>query len=267
MDKAFIKKTFNGVAGGYDHPAMRFFPKSAEYFISCLNLSGDETVLDVATGTGWVALALARQLTSGSVTGIDLSDGMLEIAKRKSDEMGISNALFKEMDMQKISFPENTFSDAVCAFGIFFVKDMCGLVSHIASRIKPDGRFIASTFYENSFSPFSDKLFSRLEVYGVKIPEMPWLNVAREEQCVTLFEQAGLKDVSCEKVYSGYYLKDASEWWNIAWNGGYRGLINQLPPEELETFRDDHLKEIETLSTSEGIYMDMSILYTAGRKL
>ena len=56
--KEFFKSTFNTVAEGYDNSAMRFFPDSAKYISSYLGLKGHEHVLDVATGTGSVALTI-----------------------------------------------------------------------------------------------------------------------------------------------------------------------------------------------------------------
>jgi len=57
--KAAIRSTFDSVAKGYDNPSFRFFSISAEQMAACLALKGDEHVLDVATGTGNVALQLA----------------------------------------------------------------------------------------------------------------------------------------------------------------------------------------------------------------
>ena len=74
--KIMIKDTFNTVASGYDNRASRFFLESAKHLVTYLDLKGNESVLDVATGTGYAALAIAENMAHGHVTGIDFSVGM-----------------------------------------------------------------------------------------------------------------------------------------------------------------------------------------------
>ena len=111
--KAIIKETFNTVSESYDIEILRFFTESSRHLVSFLELNGSEHVLDVATGTGNAALCIARQLKSGTVTGIDFSQGMLEQARKKADSLNINNVKFIEGDMQSIDFPENRFDVGV----------------------------------------------------------------------------------------------------------------------------------------------------------
>jgi len=264
--KELFKNTFNTVADGYDNSAMRFFPKSAGRIFDHLELKGNEHILDVATGTGNVALKLAEKLPDGQVTGIDFSAGMLSQANRKKTAMNLENVTFREMDMQSIDYPDNKFDIAVCAFGIFFVEEMDKQLHHITDKIKENGKVIITTFFENSFTPLVDIFFARLEAYGVEPPTLAWKKVANNHLCLSLFNEVGLKNIKCMVEKSGYYLKHASDWWYIIWNGGFRGLVNQLAEDELETFKKEHLKEIESLSTDEGIWLEMNIIYTIGSK-
>ncbi len=264
--KTLFMKTFDAVAEGYDSSAMRFFPESANHLSLLLDLKGNEHILDIATGTGNIALRLAKDLPQGRVTGIDFSKGMLTQAKKKAAELDINNISFHEMDMQELDFPDDHFDDAVSAFGIFFITDMEKQLRRIAGKVKPEGRIVITTFFENSFSPLSEMLLARLETYGVEIPPLTWKRVATEEQCTSLFQSADLKDVQVHRKESGYYLNDISDWWYIIWNGGFRGLVSQLSNADLERFKSEHLKEIEALSTDDGIWLEMNVLFTMGTK-
>lgn len=62
--KVLLEDTFYAMADVYDHPGLRFFPASARHLADLLSLRGDERMLDVATGTGRVALELAGHLFS-----------------------------------------------------------------------------------------------------------------------------------------------------------------------------------------------------------
>jgi ubiquinone/menaquinone biosynthesis C-methylase UbiE len=81
---AILKETFTTVSAGYDGHVLRFFPASAKHLAAIIFLRGGEQVLDVATGMGNAALALASCLPRGCVTAVDFSPGILEQARTKA---------------------------------------------------------------------------------------------------------------------------------------------------------------------------------------
>lgn len=264
--RTILKETFDTVAGGYDCEALRFFKASAEHMASLLKLQGSEHVLDVACGTGHAALAIAGVLPTGRVTAVDFSPGMLGQARRKAASLGVRNIEFLERDMQDLNFPGGNFDVAVCAFGIFFVDDMESQLSHIASTVRNGGRVMVSNFEENYFSPMKEMLFERLGAYGVQMPPQTWRRIATEAGCRQLSEQAGLKHITVTRKNVGYHLENARQWWDVVWNGGFRRMVSQLPDEDRERFRREHLDEVEALRTSNGIRLDVGVLYTGGTK-
>jgi len=264
--KEFYKEIFNAVSEGYGHSAMRFFSESAKHISPYLNLKGNEHILDVATGTGYAALAVARDLPEGQVTGIDFSEGMLAQAIRNKNMLGFENVFFVEMDMQAIDYPDEHFDAAISAFSIFFIEDMKQELVHIAEKVKKGGPVLTTTFFDTSFTPLVSLFFDRLEQYGINIPSLAWKRVATREQCCALFKEAGFRNIKSIQKECGYFLKDASDWWYILWNGGFRGLINQLSQNDFATFKKEHLAEVETMASEKGIRLEMSVLYTVGEK-
>ncbi|SDU63492.1 class I SAM-dependent methyltransferase [Desulfobacula phenolica] len=264
--KELYKNTFNAISDGYGHSAMRFFSETPNQVSSFLNLRGDEHVIDVATGTGYVALAIAKDLPDGQVTGIDFSEGMLTQAIKNKNELGIQNVTFVEMDMQAIDYKDNNFDIAVSAFSIFFVEDMEKQLIHIASKVKAGGTVLITTFFDNAFTPLFNLFINRLENYGIEVPSIAWKRVATKEQCTSLFKEAGLQNIQCKQKDFGYYLKDVSDWWYIIWNGGFRGLVNQLSKNDFIKFQKEHLAEIKEFASDKGIWLEMGILYTLGEK-
>jgi ubiquinone/menaquinone biosynthesis C-methylase UbiE len=262
-----IKEIFNTVSEGYDNNVLRFFPISAEHFTSLLDLRGNEHVLDVAAGTGHASLALSKHLPQGRVTAIDLSRGMLKIARKKASSMNVKNIDFMEMDMQILNFPEGQFDAAVCAFGIFFVEDMKTQLENISQMVKNRGKVAICSFHENYFQPLRDLMVNRLNNYNnAQQPLQTWKQIANESGCKDLFKKAGIKDVHVEKKNVGYFLKNEYEWWDVIWNAGFRRMISQLKPDDLVQFRNEHLREVAALSTKDGIWLDVEVLYTIGRK-
>jgi hypothetical protein len=84
--------------------------------------------------------------------------------------------------------------------------------------------------------------------------------------CRVLFEHAGLDDIAVETRNVGYHLGSADEWWEIIWNAGHRRMVAGLDLDDQARFRQEHLEEVEALRTGEGIWLDVGVLYTSGRK-
>ncbi|MEQ6341392.1 MAG: class I SAM-dependent methyltransferase [Gammaproteobacteria bacterium] len=264
--KKMIKETFNTVAAGYDNHALRYFSESAKIMAACLNLKGDEHVLDVATGTGYVALAVCQEVPRGRVTGVDFSTGMLVQARAKAAANNISNVHFLECDMQVLEFPDNHFDTAVCGFGIFFVENMGQQLKHISDKVKPGGKVAICGFCDSAFLPVIEIFFDRIQQYGIERPPLSWKRIGTEEKVTSLYQSAGLQDICVDRKNIGYYLKNADEWWDVIWFAGFRGLVNLLSPSDMERFKKEHLTEVQELASGEGIWLNVDVLYTVGVK-
>ena len=262
--KEFIRQTFNTVAPGYDRPALRFFQYSAVHLVEQLALSGDEQVLDVGTGTGVVALSLARCLERGQVTGIDMADGMLQQAAAKADAQGLTNVTFRSMDMTALELPMARFDCATAAFALFFVADMAACLRGIVACVKPGGRVLICGFSGPSFSPNVDLFLARIQDYGVSVPPLSWKRLGDEALNQALLAEAGLEAVEILRRDLSYHLPDADGWWDVLWYAGFRGLLDQLSADDLRRFRAEHLAEIAALATARGIPLQLEILYARG---
>ena len=263
--KAQIQKTFDTVAEGYGTAGMEFFHNAAAHLPGILQLQGHEHLLDVATGTGIAAYAIAPHLPSGRITGIDLSEGMLAQSRARAQELGHSNIELHAMDMQNIAFEPASFDAANCSFGLFFLPDMQSLLQHIASKVKSGGRVVACTFYQGSFEPNIDLFLTRIKSYGVEAPDISWKKICTEEKFHALYTSAGLNEVQMHRREIGYPLDDVESWWRLIWYAGFRGLVAQLSETDLAQFKQEHLAEIAALRTERGIPLNVSALYARGR--
>lgn len=261
-----VRDTFNTVATGYDRHALRFFPESANLLADFLSLEGDEQVLDVATGTGCAALAIARKIPDGRVTGIDFSEQMLAQARSKAAALNLWNTSFRQMDMQMLELTDDSYDVATCAFGIFFVPEMEHQLVEIAKKVRAGGKVAITGFHDEAFLPVIEKFFTRLKQYGVEIPPLSWKRISTEAKVTALFQSAGLKDIKVHRKNVGYYLKNTEEYWDLIWYAGFRGLVSQLSERDLEVFKAEHLGEVQAMSTDEGIWLNVDVLFAIGQK-
>lgn len=264
--KEMIQQGFDTVAQGYDHPSLSFFPETAKRIINHLSLNPQHKLLDVCTGTGVVALTAAEQLTEGSVTGIDLSSGMLQQAKSKAAERELSNIDFQQMDLDQLSFPEASFDVATSSFGLFFMADMTSALENIARTVKPGGKVAISTFTGEAFSPMADIFIKRYESFGREVPPLSWRRLATNELIEEQFNAVGIDNISIHHEPLGYNMISAQMWWDVVWNAGWRSLLNQLSEEEQLEFKKIHMDEISQLIGDDGVWFNTEVLIAVGEK-
>ncbi len=265
--KKMITQGFDTVAAGYDHPSLAFFPQTAKSMMSFLNLQSNDQLLDVCTGTGVIALAASEQLVQGHVTGIDLSTGMLAQAKNKADDLKLTNVEFQKMDLDALDFADATFDIACSSFGLFFMEDMTKALNNISRVVKTNGKIAISTFTGDAFLPMSDLFLQCYESFGKELPGgLSWKRLSTHELIMELFESVGMKNIEIHHVPLGYQMTDASMWWDVVWNAGYRALLNQLTESQQIEFKEKHMAEISRLVGDKGIWFNTEVLIAIAQK-
>ena len=100
-------------------------------------------ILDVASGTGDFAILAEKILQPKEVIGIDISDGMMDIGKRKVLKAGLQNKIsFQHEDCADLSFNDNTFDTVTVAFGVRNFEDIDKCFSEVVRVLKPGGVFL-----------------------------------------------------------------------------------------------------------------------------
>ena len=110
-----------------------------------------DRVLDVATGTGDLAVELSRRvLPGGEVVGMDFSEQMLELARRKAP-----NLRFEAGDAQALRYEADTFAAATVGFGARNFGDLERGLSEMARGVRPGGRGVVLEITTPSRPPLS----------------------------------------------------------------------------------------------------------------
>lgn len=266
-----VAAVFDLVAPGYDSPALRFFPFVADRLVARVNPRRGDKILDVAAGTGAVALAAAQAVApDGRVTAIDLAEQMLAQLDAKRRKFGVANLDVHVMDAQHLEFRRDYFHHVVSSFGIFFLPDMAAGLKEWVRVTRPGGRVTFSVFGAQAFQPMMKLFMDRVQAAGVVFPANSPRRAAESlqepETCRALASGAGLVDVAVERFALGYHLRDANDWWEILWNSGTRAALEQLKPEQQETLRREHAAEVAALATDDGIHLNVETLIVSGRK-
>jgi len=104
-------------------------------------------ILDVATGTADVAIMSIKMLNPEKVIGIDISDGMLELGRKKVKQQGLDNRIeLLNGDSETINFADNSFDAVTVAFGVRNFENLEKGLSEIRRVLKPGGKLVILEF-------------------------------------------------------------------------------------------------------------------------
>ena len=147
MDR--IKASMRAVwmAGDFGVIARTLEP-AAEAFVARLGEVRGLRVLDVATGSGNVALPLAR--LGAQVTGVDIAPNLLEQARARAAAEGLS-VMFEEGDAEQMLYPDASFDLVVTMFGAMFAPRPELVAGELARVLKPGGRLAMANWNAESF--------------------------------------------------------------------------------------------------------------------
>ncbi|SDW31758.1 methyltransferase domain-containing protein [Marinobacter mobilis] len=120
------------------------FAPWAKHTISGAHLRPGDRILDVACGTGAVALAAEpRVAPDGHVTGLDPNPGMLAVARSKSASVD-----WQQGSVESLPFEDNQFDAVTCQFGLMLFPDPVGALVEMQRVLKP-GRHLVTTVFDD----------------------------------------------------------------------------------------------------------------------
>lgn len=152
-------------SGNYDLTAQIITTVPAANLVRFAEFRLGERVLDVATGTGVVAITAGR--AGANVTGVDIAPGLLAKAREHARIAGLNELQWLEGDAKALQFPDTSFDCVVSQFGHMFAPDPTKTLNEMLRVLKPGGRIAFSTWPPESF-------IGRLFALGAKyVPPAP----------------------------------------------------------------------------------------------
>ncbi len=139
--KARMKQGYDRIASEYDGRLADYSARFCADLIDLMFPQLGESALDLAGGTGAASLKMAERLgPRGSVTLVDLSPAMLEIAARKAADRKLATIRTCVMDAEKLEFPDRSFDLVTCAQAAMAFPRIESAVAEAMRVLKPGGR-------------------------------------------------------------------------------------------------------------------------------
>src|SRR5947209_7299702 len=181
------------MAGDFGQVA-RYTAGEGEEFVARLGIETGERLLDVACGTGNLAIPAARR--GAVVTGVDIATNLLQQARERASAEGL-NATFDEGDAEELPYPDGAFDFVVSMFGAMFAPRPERTAAELLRVCRPGGRIAMANWTPEGFPGQMFKISAK----HVPPPDVPPPVLWGKEDVVRERFGAGVTDLRCTRRF------------------------------------------------------------------
>ena len=191
-----------------------------EAALNKLNFNEEENVLDIGCGCGHTTLNIAKRIEPlGNVTGLDISEPMLERAKESAVEMSITNTTFKCVDVQTEDLGDQIYSAAFSRFGVMFFEDSIAAFKNINRSLISGGCLSFVCWQSPAVNPWQSLFIQEIKKF-LELPSPPPRSPGpfafmESEYVFSILEESKFQDINIEgheaevNMFSGRSLSDS----------------------------------------------------------
>jgi ubiquinone/menaquinone biosynthesis C-methylase UbiE len=252
--KQWLAGVFDRAAPTYDSIGDAYHRYFAQRLVDLAGIAPGSDVLDVACGRG--AVLLAAGPAAGSLTGVDVSPGMIELARADLWAAGLADADLRVMDAERMTFPDASFDVVTAAFALFFLPDPARAAAEFHRLLRPGGVVAVSTWAEEDPRwAWEDDLIAAAGTPVRRALQRPF---DRAEDVVDLLSGAGFEDVHIHHEDTTILFASEQDWWDWHWSFSLRGVLEQFDPAALESLKAASYERMAALRTPDGYPVELN---------
>ncbi len=218
--KEQVARMFDSISGNYDFLnhflSLGIDIRWRKKAVKLLAPGNPKLILDVATGTGDFAVE-ALKLNPDKVIGVDISEGMLDVGRKKMKANGYDSKIeLQSGDSENLPFEENKFDAVIVAFGVRNFENLERGLAEMYRVLKPGGRMVVLEFSKPQMFPFKQlyrfyftfilpkigKIISKDPAAYTYLPESVQA-FPDGENFISILNRLGFKDTLCKPLTLG----------------------------------------------------------------
>jgi len=191
-----------------------------QLLIKMADISEGEHVLDISSGTGIVSFEAAQKTgETGTVLGVDISENMVQSAKKRASCQNIRNVFFERMEGENLKREIGYFDITLNAFGLMYFPNPFLALKEMYRVLHPKGRSVSAVWGERGKCGWSE-IFPIVDS-KVKTDVCPmFFHLGTGNGLVNLYEQSGFKSLQSIRINTMMYYRNAEEAINAVFAGG-----------------------------------------------
>jgi SAM-dependent methyltransferase len=238
----------------YDDVESRLTAPLSERMLDLADVAPGMRLLDIATGRGEPALRAARRIgPQGLVLGIELSGGILQIAKEKAEREGLSNLDLRTADAESLDdIPWGSFHAATARWGLMYMSAPVAALVNVRRALLPTGVLVTAFWAEPERVPYFTlprRVLERFRPVAATDPGAPGIfRYADPDRVVRVFGEAGFSIDHVEEMEVPVFETEADAEL-VAWVRafGLTQLLNDLPEHEQRAWEEEFTSEIHRI--------------------
>lgn len=234
----------------------------SEWMVAKLDPRPGQTILELAAGTGETGFAAASRLgDDGRLIATDFAPQMVEAAKRRANELALSNVEFRVMDAERMDLDDDSVDGVLCRWGYMLMGEPAAALSQTRRVLRGGGRVALSVWGAAEDNPWAALGRRALEERGHMRPPQPGdpgiFALGNEERLREVVTGAGFGSVEIEPVAVEYRFDDFDDYWRFLREvaGAVEMAIRQLSEDERAQARELTQQDVEPFRASDGTYV------------
>ncbi len=252
--------------------AMDFLKPMGDAIIEELDIRENDTVLDIASGTGEPAMTIAALAKKGKVYATDVSDQMLDIARANATVQKLDNLQCKVCDASELPFEDQFFDKISCRMGFMFFPDTQLAANEIYRVCKRGGRIATSVWAGPELNPWITSVMAILSKYTeipAPLPDSPGMfRCATPGYIKGIFENAGFKE-NRERTVTGKVTYDSpAHYWQIMneMSGAVIGALSTADDAIRQQVKKEVFESLKNSVTGGKLALDYASVIVSGEK-
>ena len=211
-------RAWDGDEGAYWADNAEYFDRSVavyhERLLAVAAIGDRDHVLDVGCGTGQTTRDAARAASAGSALGVDLSSRMLDYARRRAAEKGVTNVTFAQADAQIHPFAPGAHDVAISRTAAMFFGDHVAAFANIGRALRSGGRLVLVTWQALTGNEWIREISGALAAgrdLPVPPPDAGPFSLSDPDRVRALLTRAGFADVELDGTTTGMWFGDDAD--------------------------------------------------------
>lgn len=225
-----------------------------------------ESVLDIATGTGFVAIPIAHLVgAGGKVVGVDISAGMLAQAKHAVSAAGLSNIELEQVDAENLDYAPKSFDLVICCNALPYMSDIPAALRHWHSLLRPGGRLAFNCWAEHSY-PMAHLVRVVAARHGIRIA-VAGQDIGTPERCCAVLTAAGFYRPEVVIEPTGNFF--SSDQLAAVFTAVVKNPLYGLTPSDarqLNNLRDEYMEEARSPSVQKSLNDEIGAYFVLAHK-